>query len=381
MLHQIKLPSSTNDNLQCVLDFMERLLAFSVAHKPIEIKDLENEFGADVTKWLIDNDVRVLEKLREFTNTKTDTERQVALDAFRHDREFAAHITDSAFLFQLRLSNKDALHTWLKKFYDQLGASGFHSLVSKDHSGDYHKDRWWTLFIKENPNQSMCITCDGMMIDKRSIEHYLPRSLYPALSIHPNNLVPMCQKCNGGKESDDPLNGRNLTEIFFPYRDAIDQLVDLEFSSTSKERETIIIKPIGNAPELTAQITHYANAYQIPKRWNDGYEDITKLAWGRLKDRMNILHDEGIQVDKDRFLAAIEKTTQQMEKDWGNFPYAYPASKWLRWAKEHKFESLCQEFEIPFHQNTNTGFLGRLKAINHVIFDFIKKYFPTLVKK
>jgi len=344
MLHQIKVPSSTNDNLQCVLDFIERLLAFSVAHKLIEIKDLQNEFGVDVTKWLTDNDVRVLEKFRDFANTKNDTERQLALDAFKHDREFTAHITDSAFRFQLKLSNKEALHTWLKKFYDQLGASGFHPLICKDHSSNYHKDQWWALFIKENPNQSMCIICDGMMTDKRSIEHYLPRSLYPGLSIHPGNLVPMCQKCNSGKENDDPLNGRNITEIFFPYRDAIDQVIDLEFSPTSRERETIMIKPIGTAPELTAQIMHYTNTYQMPKRWNDGYEDITTLAMGKLKDRMNILHDEGILVDKDKFLAAIEKTARQMEKDWGNFPYAYPASKWLLWAKDNKFESLYTEF-------------------------------------
>lgn len=322
---------------------MERLLGFAVTHSPIEMTDLQNEFGEDVVKWLVENDVRVLEKLKAFVNGKLEPERRLAFEAFKHDRQFDQFLSDPSFRFQMNLSSKEALHAWLKQFYKQLTASGFHPLICKNHSSNFQKNQWWELFSKENPNQAMCVICDGMMTDKKSIEHYLPISLYPSLSIHPANLVPMCQTCNGGKQSYDPLDGRNITEIFFPYRDTVSQVIDLEFFPVSIEREEITIKPIGAAPELNSQLSHYTNIYQIPKRWNDGFDDITMLAMGKLRDRVVILREEGVSIDREKFLAAIERTAKQLEKDWGTFPYGYPASKWLLWVKDHKFESLFTE--------------------------------------
>lgn len=325
---------------------MERLLGFVETHNAISTADLQSEFGVEIAKWLTDNDVRVLEKLKEICRTKSVAEKQVILSDFKHDREFTAHLDDPTFQFKTRPAKTDPLRTWLVKFYEQLKNTGFHPLICGHHPTDFRDEHWWAFFYQENPQQSMCVTCDGMMTNRKTIEHYLPKSEYPVLSVHPSNLVPMCDKCNGGKDNDDPLNGRNITEIFLPYRDTIDQVIDLDFSIGVSGTEIISIRPTGTNPQIGTQISHYSTVYQIPKRWNDGLDDIASLALVRLKDRVMILRDEGIPIDRAKFYAVIERTAAYMEKDWGNYPYSYPATKWLLWAKDNKFENLCQEFEI-----------------------------------
>ena len=325
---------------------MERLLAFVETHNAILTADLQSEFGVEIAKWLTDNDVRVLEKLKEICRTKSVADKQVILSDFRHDREFTAHLNDPTFQFQTRPAKTDPLRTWLVKFYEQLKNTGFHPLICGHHPTDFRDIHWWELFNKENPKRTMCVTCDGMMINRKTIEHYLPKSEYPALSIHPSNLVPMCDKCNNGKDNDDPLNGRNITEIFLPYRDIISQVIDLDFSSTVGGAEIITIRPTGSAPQLTTQVSHYSTVYQIPKRWNDGLNEIASLAIVRLKERLRVLRDEGIPVDRAKFYSVIQRTVVQMEEDWGSYPYCYPATKWLLWAKDNKFDILCTEFGI-----------------------------------
>lgn len=49
----------------------------------------------------------------------------------------------------------------------------------------------------------------------KTLDHYLPKSRYPAFSVNPKNLVPACENCNTGKGSDIFLSESDQT--LYPY--------------------------------------------------------------------------------------------------------------------------------------------------------------------
>lgn len=51
----------------------------------------------------------------------------------------------------------------------------------------------------------------------RTLDHYLPKSRYPALSVNPKNLVPACENCNTGKSSNIFLSEGDRP--LYPYGD------------------------------------------------------------------------------------------------------------------------------------------------------------------
>jgi len=57
-----------------------------------------------------------------------------------------------------------------------------------------------------------------------TLDHYLPKKIYPELSIVTANLTPMCSECQGRKGSD--ITDSNGNKIFIhPYFDPIDQVI------------------------------------------------------------------------------------------------------------------------------------------------------------
>lgn len=351
MLHKINLPAS-EPILQCVLDFMERLLEIACAYDPalgnapLRAEDLELAFGSEVTSWLTENSSTVLEKLKAFAN-RSQVNKLSTLSQFRNDRVFTAHLTDPAFRFQIHHpAATDDVKTWLVKFYDQLkSVSGFHPVVCNHHSHFNYKD-WWMSFDIANPNQTMCCACDGSMNHGRTIEHYFPKAIYPVLSVHPSNLIPVCDKCNNDKGDTDPLDGVNFDQVFIPYRDSIDEVMELDFTVVSGGRELIHLRPIGTDLNLPVKINKYSELFKIPGQWNKNIHEIAPIAIKYLRQLVRGMKKSGDAITRDDFKNLIDEVCDDMEKDWGNTHYFYPASKWLRWAKDNKFEGLCTELEI-----------------------------------
>ncbi|WP_261641538.1 HNH endonuclease [Erwinia mallotivora] len=50
-----------------------------------------------------------------------------------------------------------------------------------------------------------------------TLDHYLPKARYPALSVNPKNLIPACENCNKGKSADLFLSESKRT--LYPYHD------------------------------------------------------------------------------------------------------------------------------------------------------------------
>ena len=101
-------------------------------------------------------------------------------------------------------------------------------MVKKKNKGRKYYD---SIFISA-PN-GKCPFCSVRLVG--ALDHYLPKSKYPILSITPVNLVPSCNDCNKGKLVDFPSTSEE--ETLHPYYD------DIENYNWLKSR-IVTLKPI-----------------------------------------------------------------------------------------------------------------------------------------
>jgi hypothetical protein len=72
--------------------------------------------------------------------------------------------------------------------------------------------------IKMAPDRGVCPICNTLPI--KQLDHYLPKAIYPILSVLPTNLIPICKDCNDIKNQNRPNTQEELT--FHPYYDDFD---------------------------------------------------------------------------------------------------------------------------------------------------------------
>src|SRR5262249_18731883 len=108
---------------------------------------------------------------------------------------------------------RELLDPFMIAFYEDLFARGFYPVAAID------KNAFRAMFWAINPLK-VCPACDGPRIDSLyEIDHFLPKTLYPFLSMHPTNLVPICAKCNSSSEKGrkDPLDHRLQDPLMFTF--------------------------------------------------------------------------------------------------------------------------------------------------------------------
>lgn len=94
----------------------------------------------------------------------------------------------------------------LKKLYTDR-------MLSKDNKARTYYD---SIYISA-PNEK-CPYCSQRLV--RTLDHYLPKSRYPLLSIVPYNLVPSCHDCNRDKIVHFPTKSEE--ETLHPYYDDVE---------------------------------------------------------------------------------------------------------------------------------------------------------------
>lgn len=69
--------------------------------------------------------------------------------------------------------------------------------------------------IMSLPPRGICPLCGQRIVT--TLDHYLPKSKYPALAVTPANLIPCCFDCNHGKLAEFPSSAEDQT--LHPYYD------------------------------------------------------------------------------------------------------------------------------------------------------------------
>lgn len=147
-------------------------------------------------------------------------------------------------------------------FFQNLWKSVMHlSFIQKKLGctiNDHYSD-----FVNEN-KKGICPYCGLNYLDEADVktrdayDHYLPKSIYPFLSVDFKNLTPMCYKCNSGnKGNKDPLHDTrgNRRRAFYPFK-SYDQfeihisLSHKNYNSLKKEDVKIEFESSVDLPEI-----------------------------------------------------------------------------------------------------------------------------------
>ncbi len=261
MLHKIELPAYV-DQLERILDFQQRLLAFAcdpTTTFPLDKAQILASFGDEEGKWLIERLMTSKERLWTFGEELRDvilyaqayrSEGPEIIKAFANDRQFYRKLDDVSFEFKYKKldeATRKVLAPLMVSFYEKLLKAGFPSYIHGGQAKLLKRPQLLQEFRAANPRLKVCPGCDGPSTrsvddnaeedelnessdeeedeenDLSDIDHFFPKSIYPFLAIHPINLVPLCTDCNTKvKKQKDPLSindhGKDvLSRTFLPF--------------------------------------------------------------------------------------------------------------------------------------------------------------------
>lgn len=355
MLHPVSLPACANA-LRRVLEIQVALLELACTADPCDVAILNTRFPPDVVSWLWNRHQKLLRPLDPFFAHADIQEKQAALTAFRHDLDYENHLDDSTFTFALQPKSVGAsplvilVGSWLENFYDVLAISGVPSAVT-GYAYDISQQIILGEFDATNVDMRVCPVCDGTWMERTdtgtvgSIDHFLPRSKYPALSVHPLNLLPICVICNEKiKQRRDPLTDnrqRTLADTFHPYHRPARPNVSLRVG-VSTEWEFV-----GNGMVTDSHLSGFPDLFSLPNRWQKRIDEIDRLVRRRVRDSVKVVLRKAITIGQDEFREILADLIDDMRLEWGKGSLVYPATWWLAWLKETKLEELAREFLPP----------------------------------
>jgi len=114
------------------------------------------------------------------------------------------------------------------------------------------------------PANGKCPFCGIGIVS--TLDHYLPKSRYPALAITPKNMVPACRDCNlGEKRTFFPHN--SAEEPLHPYFDDVEQdvwlSVEFEISGEELVPTYFVRKPEAWNDLLFRRVVNHMNLYNL----------------------------------------------------------------------------------------------------------------------
>ncbi len=268
---------------------------------------------------------------------------------------------------------------WLKEmkqflisFYDGLGSSnGLNSAIFSSQM-PYHRQDYFRDFTAANPSQYVCVICDeasfrtiargnyGGKHYHSDIEHYFPKSIYPHLSCHPYNLIPICKHCNSSLHgSKDPLAHRSgrrpLDEVFLPYKPdnslSPKAVLTIVEPTSPKHVTNLDFYTAGHIQKLHQKLEVWSHIYDLPDRWSNKWAEIGDHLWRKIKmvfaDSLAINGSTGTETAVTK---KLELLLFYLEQDLGRDPLAYPCL-WLL--------ASALEQEIP---NQGNPFLAEIQS-------------------
>lgn len=358
MLHKVNLPGCV-PQLERIVEFQRDVLRAACEGDyvfPLDENQIKALFGDDAGKWfwgklwrqprkkngvlppkektIIHNS---LEKLTAYYQKKSQ-EGIDTLNAFDNDIQFADHLDDPNFRFQypnLQEANQKLIKPLMIAFYKDLLKSGFVEAIHGD-SKKLDRDGFIASFWDKNQGLGVCPACDsrkspqigGKVFD--DADHFLPKSKYPFLSLHPFNLFPLCIYCNrpikGDKDIIDDINNAPLVNIFHPYkRPALEQIEVIVYRDQTGYSKLGNLIDKGGMP--SRRLSNLNRVFKISGKWGGELQNNRKAiineiieAGGGFKNFIKnnnlILTPTEIQ---DELKASLERKVKTRKNGLGEF--------------------------------------------------------------
>jgi hypothetical protein len=305
MIHQVELPEITLKRLTDVVYLQMWFLRYASSRTTLDQKSCEDYFSKhprfwgrheQIAQWLWSkrrlSKLNLLEQFAQGSPTeKRQWSRQLSCEALAFLKDpvgsITPHIEETAKLWQ------NAGAEFLRQFYkNHLGkniAKFPRFFFSEPESSTFGRQEFLSEFAKSN-QLSVCPACDIESYSR--IDHYFPKALYPHLSCHPFNLVPICNTCNTDYKGETNLikrkktaNPRKLEDMFLPYRRyGLRTEAYLKFALKRGIKFPIIIgfKPKPNKI-LCEKVEVCRDAFSIPDRWRKKVTEIEHSVYSKIQ--------------------------------------------------------------------------------------------------
>lgn len=244
-----------------------------------------------------------------------------------------ADITNEALLYDTAATSKQ-LHTIIRKqalgLVDSvklLRIYNYRMLNSKQPGRNVYEQ------IYNSTKYKKCPLCGVGTVT--SLDHHLPKSLYPALCVMPYNLIPACDWCQGEKGTNYPSSATEQT--IHPYYDDFENETWLKAKVIEGETfriEYFVEVPAGWDPISESRLGHHLISFNLTELYSlnagsllAGFQDKYRelhAAFGANGVREGLLEDmrSWLKVSKNSWVAAMYKAAA--ESDWfcdGGFEY------------------------------------------------------------
>lgn len=163
--------------------------------------------------------------------------------------------------YEIYDQNVNCLEVLVKEEYSDKEKEALHHCYS---SSSVSLKELKTEIINAQPifYQSKCAYCGIDSID--GMDHYVPKDKFPEYSVHPYNLVPACEHCNG-KKSDLFLQPNGDRYFFNPYFDVeSSKILDMNIQYSRSNNSFSFKIELNNS-----SYTQHIDTLNIIKRYSD----------------------------------------------------------------------------------------------------------------
>ena len=277
MLYRIELPEITRERLTDVVYLQMTLLRYAAYRPPLELNkencaiyfEKSKRFRGrhqEISEWIFRGSTK-----RKLLETFASGNKSEKLAWSRRLHEDVVKLLDKT-TPEWKKAGVTLLINFYEKYLDSLPRNFFNqSQINQITKGSIRE-----IFEQVNQNLLVCPTCDFETI-RDEIDHYLPKSIYPHLSCHPFNLMPICGACNDKqiKGNIDLLTKnttetRNIEKILLPYRtDGLTQHIYLDFDLSESHKRPINIQYFSQQSSSydSEYLKIHADTYQLSSRW------------------------------------------------------------------------------------------------------------------
>ncbi|MDR2000114.1 MAG: HNH endonuclease [Zoogloeaceae bacterium] len=195
--------------------------------------------------------------------------------------------------------------------------------------------------IRMAPEHGICPLCGQRVV--ASVDHYLPKSHYPQLTLTPINLVPACSDCNKNKLAQVPRNAQE--QSLHPYFDDLgnERWLVAEVRPSTPPTISFGIRPPTAWPEvLTARVAHHFATMGLAELY-------AAQAASELADISYLLADVGGSAGPDGVRAHLERELQsRAARDANSWKTAlYEALACSDWFCAEGYRQI-QSLPVPF---------------------------------
>jgi len=374
VLHPLNRPSCVAE-LEALITLQRRVLEYACSSTTYRDSDFSANLGPGFSNWLLPRRLsgapsdkvvkRFFQDLTALTKCNLVDKKQVVSD-FDKDQDYHKYLNDHAYRFSFKRTKSDAHEKaarCLVAFFDFLGIGYPPGIVSPSGScACFRKADVIAGYKATNKFLAyVCPSCDSFITDSPganpegyTLEHYFPKDLYPSICLHPLNLIPMCCGCNGRKKNHDPLEPPatppfrvSYDEVFHPTERPVRRHADLDFIPSPSGREQMLFVAHPGGKTYRDAIKAYGILYEIPERWLTLWNRVEQRIDKSVKNAIRTVTYSGATLDVKVFDKALSLAISDLEANCGFEHFNYPAARWLRWAQEHSFQQLWQDFGTP----------------------------------